>query len=85
MPKKCLVCRGDGRLEEELRARNERLLMEERALEGLRMHLPSVFGGMCKNTVESVDSRMEDLKREWMVDLDAIYSEFEEKEGRNHW
>jgi len=83
MPEKCLVCRESGKLGQELRLRNERRMLEESALEVLRMHLPSVFGGMCRSRVESVDSRIEELRQEWRADVDALCSSFEE--GRDQW
>jgi len=85
MPEECVICRGCGRLEEELRLRNERLLLEESVLKGLRALLPSVFGGVCRSTVESVDSRIDELRREYRADVDALCSAFEEKEGRDQW
>jgi hypothetical protein len=84
MPEKCLMCRGSGKLGAELKLRNERRMLEESALEVLRTHLPSVFGGMCRSRVESVDSRIEELRQEWRSDVDALCSSFEEQ-GRDQW
>jgi len=73
-----LSCSTAGKL------RNERRMLEESALEVLRTHLPSVFGGVCRSRVESVDSRIEELRQEWRSDVDALCSSFEE-EGRDQW
>lgn len=90
MPERCAKCRGrevggNGMLDEQLREGRERMLVQERALEGLRRHLPGVFGGLCRSTVESVDLRIEDLKREWGQKIDVVFGELEEKEGRLDW
>jgi len=87
MPNKCVVCRGSGKLEEELQVRNERRLAEERMLEALRTYLPSmhlIFGGICRSTAESVDGRIEEVKKAWREDVDALCSA-EEKGGRIQW
>lgn len=58
-------------------------MLEERALEGLRMHLPGVFGGMCKKTVESVPERIGELRREFSVKCEKVRREYEEQVGRD--
>jgi hypothetical protein len=84
MPEKCLICRGGGVLEEQLRRMQERQLVEQRALEGMKLRLPVIFGGMCRGTVDSVDARVErskDLCRREMEDLCAELQE----QGRDDW
>jgi hypothetical protein len=84
MPASCRRCRGDSEGNElvgDLR-RKERLMLEESALEGLRMHLPGVFGGTCKKTVESVPERIEEL-REFSVKCGKVRREYKEQLGRD--
>ena len=90
MPERCAICRdietGEGSsLHEELREGRERMLAGERALEGLRRHLPSVFGGLCRITVQSVNLRVEELKKEWGEKIDVALGKLEEMEGRLDW
>jgi len=87
MPERCARCRGlenDG-LEGGLREAREMMLAQERALEGMRRHLPGVFGGTCRSTVQSIDGRIEELRREWGREVNAAFEELEEKEGRLEW
>jgi hypothetical protein len=88
MPDKCTRCRigdgGDVGLKDELRESRETMLAQERALEGMRRHLPGVFGGMCKTTVQSIDERIDELRREWGKEVDCAFGEVE-KEGRLEW
>jgi len=80
MPKKCFVCRGGGLIEEVLVLMNERRMVEERILMGLRG-----FGEMCGTTMGSVDERAEEVRLRWKVARDVVCSELEEKEGRAQW
>lgn len=89
IPERCKRCRiedGDALagigLKEELR---EMMLAKERALVGMRTHLPGLFGGMCRSTVESVEERIEEVKKVWERELDAAFGDAEEKEGRLEW
>jgi hypothetical protein len=90
MPENCIVCRvivdGEGALGKELRERNERRVLEESVLEGLR-GLDSVFGGvMCRRTVDSVDERIEEVRRQWRGDMEALFLKFESVENeRSAW
>ena len=72
-------------MEEELRIMNERRLAEEKALAGLKMCLPGIFGSMSRETVESVDGRIEEVRRSWRAELDTAIGKIEEKEGRHQW
>ena len=76
---------AEGTVEEESRESKRKMEAQERALEGMRRHLPGVFGGMCRNTVQSVDGRIEGLRRDWGREIDAAFRELEEKEGRRKW
>jgi hypothetical protein len=89
MPEDCIVCRmvekGEEGLREKLRERNERRMLEENVLEGLR-GLGSVFGGsMCRRTMESVEGRIEEVRREWRGDVEDLCLKFEMGEGRTGW
>jgi hypothetical protein len=76
MPEKCLRCRMSEDLEGELRLKRERHLAEQRALEGMKLHLPVVFGGLARSTAQSVGWRIEETKEDWRRELDAALSEF---------
>jgi len=94
MPENCIVCRianetgtgngnGNGKLVEEVRKRNERRLVEERTLQGLREYLPRIFGeSLCVDTVEGVDARIEEVRRNCRRDIEVICWGFEGIEGR---
>jgi hypothetical protein len=88
MPEKCLACRGGGRLAQELRMQNERRLAEENALLGMKMHLPSIFGGMCRDTVDSVDWRITEMRSYFKKEIDGMFGsvhDFDESEVRDQW
>jgi hypothetical protein len=90
MPERCAKCRsgGDGEeggLDNELSESRRMMEVQKSALEGMRQHLPGVFGGMCRSTVQSVDGRIEELKQEWERETDAAFGEVEEKHGRLEW
>lgn len=88
MPERCRRCRiEDGDVVaviglEELR---EMMLAKERALVGMRNYLPGIFGNLCKNTVESVEGRIEDVKKEWEREIDVAFGEVEGKDERVEW
>ena len=82
MPEKCLRCRASEDLELELRLKRERQLAEQRALEGMKIYLPVMFGGLARSTVQNVDGRIEDSRDDWRKELDAALSEIGE---RNDW
>jgi len=83
MPEKCLVCRGDGVLQEQVRLIRERQLAVQRVLEGLKMHFPGIVGGMCRSTVQSADCRIEQSREEGSKEVAAIYAELEK--NRDQW
>jgi len=87
MPEKCAKCRlEDGGVGmNELRRSREMLAAQERALMGMKQHLPGIFGGLCRGSVESVDGRIEESRKEWGKEADAAFGEVEEKEGRLEW
>jgi len=84
MPEKCHRCRENGILCE-VRLRYERKLAEQRMLEGMRDLLPSIFGGICRGIVGSVDERVQDLWREWEEEVDAVSNKYENKGPRDQW
>ena len=84
MPENCVVCRAGGLLGEQLRLRHERQEAEQKALEGMRLYLPVIFGGMCRTTVQSVDARSEESKDALRQDIDAVRAELE-KGHREQW
>ena len=74
----------EGTVQEDSRERKRKMEAQERALEGMRRHLPRVFGGMCTTTVQSFDGRIEELRRDWGREIDAAIGKLE-KEGRREW
>jgi hypothetical protein len=84
MPEKCLICRGGGVLEEQLRRMRERQLAGQRALEGMKLRLPVIFGGMCRSTVESVDARVERSKDLCRREMEDLCTELQEQ-GSDDW
>jgi hypothetical protein len=85
MPQSCVRCSWSEVAEGELRALSERRLAEERALGGLKMYMPGVFGGMARQTSESVDKRIEELRKQWMAEIEAAICKIEERDGRKQW
>ena len=93
MPEKCARCRigdssgseAEATAEEELMKSRKTMEAREKALEGMRRHLPGVFGGMCRSTVQSVDARIEELRCDWGKEVDVAFGELEEKHGRLEW
>ena len=93
MPEKCAQCRiedsggseAEAPVEEELRESRKMMEAQERALGGMRRHLPGVFGGMCRSTAQSVNARIEELRCDWGREVDVAFGELEEKHGRVEW
>ena len=86
MPENCFGCQRGGELEEVLNIMNERWLAEEQVLEGLKLHVSSMFGDMGVSTPESIDDRIVDLKGRWRSAAEAACRYFEEKQGgRVQW
>lgn len=79
MPEKCGICRGGGMLEDLLRVVRERQLAEEKALVGMRIQLPGIFGAFCRTSIQSVDSRIEESRELWKRELDELYAELQQK------
>lgn len=77
MPEQCVVCRGGGELEEQVRMIRERQLAVQRALEGMKMYFPGIMGGMCRSTMRSVDGRVEKSREVESKEIAAIYAELE--------
>ena len=59
-------------MEERVREARERQEMEERALEGLKVHLPGVFGGLCRGLGMSVDGRVEESRSGWRREVEVL-------------
>jgi len=85
MPKKCFACRGGGLVEEVLVLMNEKRMAEEMILLGMRKCVSGFFGEVCGTTIESVDERVEEVRRRWKNAAHAFCSELEKKEGRDQW
>lgn len=79
MPEKCGICRGEGLLENQLRLARERQLAEERALVGMSIQLPGIFGTFCRTSIQSVDSRIVESREFWKREIDALYAELQQK------
>jgi hypothetical protein len=84
MPERCGGCRVKDVGVGELRERMEMMEAQKRALKGMTRCLPGVFGGMCRSTVESDEGRIEEVRREWGREVDAVFEELD-KEGRHEW
>jgi len=84
MPDKCLVCRSDGVLAEQLRLRRERQLAEQRELEGIKIYLPRIFGGLCRITVNSVDSGVKESRDAWRRDMEELCAQLRQGD-RDQW
>ena len=84
MPEKCRICRGGGMLEEQLRVMRERQSAEERALVGMKIQLPGIFGAFCRTSIQSFDSRIEESKEVWKQEMDDLYAELQQKH-REQW
>jgi len=82
MPENCIICRAgvDGVLGEKLRVMRERQEMEEKVLEGLKVGLPGIFGGLCRSTGDSVDKRVEESREFWRREMEGVCAEVMEKE-----
>ena len=87
MPEKCSSCRGGKVCEQELRMQNEERQAEENVLQGMKVHMPSVFGEMCRDTA-GLDWRIADLRSYWKKEIDGMFGQvhdFEEVEERDQW
>jgi len=84
MPMKCIICRGGSVLEEQLGIRRERQLAEQRALAGMKIHLPGIFGGLYRSSLQSVDSRIHGSKDDWKREMDKVYAELQ-RMHRDQW
>lgn len=71
-------------MEEQLRIMRERQLAEQRALEGMKLRLPGIFGVMCRGTLQSVDARVEESKHLWTRAMEDLCAELQEQE-RDQW
>ncbi|TVY14113.1 hypothetical protein LARI1_G009174 [Lachnellula arida] len=81
MPDLCLVCRGGGVLEEQVRVIRERQMAVQRTLQGLRTWFPGLVGGVFR--VDTVESRIGASKRKEEKEVAAIYAELEK--DREEW
>lgn len=86
MPKKCFACRSEERLDQDLKLRRERRkLGEEQPRHGLtaKIHLPWVLGGSRRSAVQ-VEWNVEEFKRDWRAEIDAIFGNVEQ-DRRDQW
>lgn len=84
MPEKCGICQGGSILEEQLKVLRERQLAEERALVGMRLQLPGIFGAFCRNSIQTFDSRIEESKEVWKREMNELHAELQQKH-REQW
>ncbi|KAG4025721.1 hypothetical protein MFRU_052g00400 [Monilinia fructicola] len=78
MPKRCLVCRGlDGELKTEVEMLFKRAEAEQRALRAMKLHFPGVWGEMCRDTVRTVGTRVEESKRVLKRDVEELCRRYE--------
>lgn len=87
MPKKCFACRGAARVEE-LKLRDKKKPGQERGRQGLglgpRIYLPRVLGGLRRNAVTAVDWNIDEFRRDWRAEIDAIFGNVEQ-DRRDQW
>lgn len=84
-PNECLRCRGDGQVGEILKFATERLEAQERALRGMRTHLPTVFGRSTATSVENIDERIQELRKGINGVYERTWVEFAQMERRERW
>lgn len=80
-----MVCTVEGWLEQELRKKNERKMLEESTLDGLSMEFPTEVGGICRSTTVSGGASIGEVRRAWGFDVDALCRAIMEEEGRKEW
>jgi len=85
IPPQCVRCRGEGVVALALREEYERLQAAERALRGVQVALPKVFGGAAPDSLARVDERILELRKEFAMFAESAWVEFEEKERREQW
>ena len=59
--------------------------MGEKALEGFKMHLPRHFRRMCVDIDSSFPCRIAQLRKDFAIEGEALWREYEEKEERSEW
>jgi len=84
-PSHCIQCRGEGAVAVALRMEHERLQLQEGALEGLRTHLPRLFGSQAAITSRTVDQRISSLRKGFAVFQERTWRRFEDRERRQRW
>jgi len=84
-PDQCVKCRGESALAQALRLELEKLQAQERALRGMRSHLPRFFGGVAPRGLCNVEERIAELRKGFAVFHERAWREFEEKERRERW
>lgn len=90
MPKRCLGCRGlEGVAEGELRKQVEWLVeraeAEQRALTGMGVCLPGVWGEGCRGVVGGLGSRVEGVREGLKKDIEGLRRRYEEGARRERW
>lgn len=84
-PAKCIQCRGKGAVAEVLRFEQERLELQEKALRGMRMHLPKFFGSQASMTLGTMDQRIAELRKGFASIHEKTWRNFEGRERRELW
>jgi hypothetical protein len=84
-PAKCLRCRGKGAVAEALRVEQEHLELQEKALRGMKVHLPKFFGTQASTTLGTVDQRIAELRKGFAVFHERTWRNFEGRERRELW
>lgn len=84
-PSHCIHCREEGSVATALRVEHERLQLQERALEGLRLHLPRFFGSQAATTVSTIDQRILALRKGFALFYERAWRKFEDGDRREQW
>jgi hypothetical protein len=83
---KCILCRQEGIWKKRLELLMERQQMEERVLEGLKMFLPTLYGGMVFASRDtSTDERINESRERLRQDVECLRGELEKQEGIVSW
>ena len=87
VPEKCLLCRQEeGLWKERLDLIVQHQQSEERVLEGLKVFLPSLYGGMSvSTTVASAEARIEESKDRLRKRIECLREELEKDQELLAW
>jgi hypothetical protein len=79
----CVRCRGDSEVARALSMEFDYLERSERALKGLQLNLPSVFG--VSGRVDNVEERIGELRKNFAALHEKAWRELAGEERRERW